>query len=58
MDSIEGFILAGGASRRMGTHKARLTLNGQTFVERILPGIISRHPCCIHRRQQCRRGPN
>ncbi|HAF13147.1 MAG TPA: hypothetical protein DHU55_13785 [Blastocatellia bacterium] len=35
MDSIEGFILAGGASRRMGTDKARLTLAGLTFVERI-----------------------
>jgi len=35
MDSIEGFILAGGASSRMGTNKARLSLGGQTFVERI-----------------------
>ncbi len=35
MDSIEGFILAGGQSRRMGTDKSRLTFNGHTFVERI-----------------------
>ncbi|MBA2704951.1 MAG: molybdenum cofactor guanylyltransferase [Blastocatellia bacterium] len=35
MDSIEGFILVGGESRRMGTDKARLTLHGQTFVERL-----------------------
>jgi molybdopterin-guanine dinucleotide biosynthesis protein A len=35
MDSIEGFILAGGASRRMGTDKARLKVDGQSFVERI-----------------------
>jgi molybdopterin-guanine dinucleotide biosynthesis protein A len=35
MDSIEGFILVGGESRRMGRDKARLTLNGQSFVERI-----------------------
>jgi molybdopterin-guanine dinucleotide biosynthesis protein A len=35
MDSIEGFILVGGASRRMGSDKAMLTLNGQSFVERI-----------------------
>jgi molybdopterin-guanine dinucleotide biosynthesis protein A len=35
MDSIAGFILTGGQSRRMGTDKSRLTLEGQSFVERI-----------------------
>lgn len=35
MDSIAGFILVGGESRRMGTDKAGLTLNGRSFVERI-----------------------
>jgi molybdopterin-guanine dinucleotide biosynthesis protein A len=35
MDSIAGFILAGGESRRMGTDKSRLVLDGQSFVERI-----------------------
>jgi len=35
MDSIAGFILAGGESRRMGTDKAGLTLDGQSFVDRI-----------------------
>jgi molybdopterin-guanine dinucleotide biosynthesis protein A len=35
MDSIEGFILVGGQSRRMGTDKSQLVLSGQTFVERI-----------------------
>ena len=34
-DAIEGFILTGGKSRRMGTDKSRLVLGGQTFVERI-----------------------
>jgi molybdopterin-guanine dinucleotide biosynthesis protein A len=31
----EAFILAGGASSRMGTDKSQLLLEGQTFVERI-----------------------
>lgn len=35
MESIEGFILAGGEARRMGTDKSRLTIGGQTFVGRI-----------------------
>lgn len=35
MRSIDGFILSGGQSRRMGRDKCELTLNGQTFVERI-----------------------
>ncbi len=35
MDSIQGFILAGGASSRMGTDKSRLTISGQTFAQRI-----------------------
>ncbi|HEY3038693.1 MAG TPA: molybdenum cofactor guanylyltransferase [Pyrinomonadaceae bacterium] len=35
MDSVAGFILTGGKSRRMGTDKSRLMLEGQSFVERI-----------------------
>jgi molybdopterin-guanine dinucleotide biosynthesis protein A len=35
MQAIEGFILAGGQSRRMGKDKWKLVLEGQSFVERI-----------------------
>ncbi len=41
MDSVEGFILTGGQSRRMGTDKSQLTLNGVTFLERVAEEILS-----------------
>lgn len=41
MDSIEGFILAGGASRRMGSDKSQLVLDGQSFVERIADALAA-----------------
>ena len=40
MLSIDGFILSGGQSRRMGRDKCDLTLNGQTFVERISDQMV------------------
>lgn len=39
MSDIEGFILTGGASSRMGTDKARLSLGGLTFLERIAKAL-------------------
>jgi molybdopterin-guanine dinucleotide biosynthesis protein A len=41
MLEIEGFILVGGASSRMGADKARLYLGEQTFVERIAAALAS-----------------
>jgi molybdenum cofactor guanylyltransferase len=41
MNQTEGFILAGGASSRMGTDKSRLTLDGESFIERIA-GTLSK----------------
>jgi len=41
LDAFSGFILAGGESRRMGTEKARLVLDGQSFVERIARELSS-----------------
>jgi molybdopterin-guanine dinucleotide biosynthesis protein A len=35
MQSISGFILIGGQSRRMGRDKSQLTIHGQTFVDLI-----------------------
>jgi molybdopterin-guanine dinucleotide biosynthesis protein A len=40
VESIEAFILAGGASRRMGSEKSRLVLNGQTFAQRIADALL------------------
>lgn len=35
LNDLQAFILAGGASRRMGTDKSQLVINHQTFTERI-----------------------
>jgi len=44
MDSIAGFILTGGQSRRMGIDKSRLMLEGQSFVERIAGELSAATP--------------
>jgi molybdopterin-guanine dinucleotide biosynthesis protein A len=41
MTQIEAFILAGGASSRMGTDKSQLLLQDQTFVERIGASLLT-----------------
>jgi molybdopterin-guanine dinucleotide biosynthesis protein A len=41
MLEIEGFILTGGASSRMGTDKARLHMGARSFVERIAAALGS-----------------
>jgi molybdopterin-guanine dinucleotide biosynthesis protein A len=38
---IDAFILAGGASRRMGTDKSQLLIDGQMFVERIADTLLT-----------------
>ena len=40
MDEIAAFILAGGASSRMGTDKSQLRLANQTFTERIAATLL------------------
>jgi molybdopterin-guanine dinucleotide biosynthesis protein A len=41
MDQIEGFILAGGASSRMGTDKSQLLLDDQILIDRIADSLCS-----------------
>jgi molybdopterin-guanine dinucleotide biosynthesis protein A len=38
-DTIAAFILAGGESRRMGTDKSQLTLDGKSFVEHVAAAL-------------------
>src|SRR6185369_5390496 len=41
MNDTEAFILAGGASSRMGTDKSLLPIEGQTFTERIAETLLT-----------------
>lgn len=41
MPDLEGFILTGGASSRMGEDKSRLTLGGRTFVARAAEALAT-----------------
>ena len=41
MSQVEAFILAGGASSRMGTDKSQLLIENQTFVERITTTLLT-----------------
>jgi molybdopterin-guanine dinucleotide biosynthesis protein A len=41
MDDLQAFILAGGASSRMGTDKSLLPIEGQTFTERIAETLLT-----------------
>jgi molybdopterin-guanine dinucleotide biosynthesis protein A len=59
MFEIEGFILAGGASSRMGADKSTLTFDGETFVARIaraLASVASRVSVVSARENQCDAG--
>ena len=41
MNDVEAFILAGGASRRMGTDKSQLLIDRQTFTDRIAETLLA-----------------
>ena len=41
MNDLQAFILAGGASSRMGTDKSLLPIEGQTFTERIAETLLT-----------------
>ncbi len=57
-DSIEGFILVGGRSSRMGEDKALLVLDEQSFVERISEALseIARRQLLVGARRPYRLG--
>jgi molybdopterin-guanine dinucleotide biosynthesis protein A len=59
MLDVEGFILVGGASSRMGRDKAQLTLGGMDFVERIRVALapIADRTTLVGNAQRCKAWP-
>ena len=53
MKSCQAFILAGGASSRMGTDKSQLLIDRQTFTERIAEHTAESHRLSHYRRSRC-----